>query len=253
MAAATLGQDMGWRSVAEAMRPIRDRAVASLSSAEGPVTKQMVTEACDTLIREKHRPHHLSGLRTPGLRFMVTKVGGERPKSSRSLLPLDGRRHHHQGQRKAGPRQERSRGRSTPCGVQALSSGRKKTSALHARTSETKGSGSDGSDGPEDKQGRREERHHPVARPTSDQEEDCGDEEGLRPEQKQAMGTEPSTDVALAILNGLDISSLPASTMVSIPWLPARMKQATPLPLCRMDADVVDSGDAGCEVTLSAD
>ena len=38
----------------EAMRPIKDRAVVSLSSAAGPVTKQMVVEACDTLIREKH-------------------------------------------------------------------------------------------------------------------------------------------------------------------------------------------------------
>ena len=54
MAAATLEQEMGRRSVAEAMRPIRDRAVASSSSAAGPVTKQMVAEACDTLIREKH-------------------------------------------------------------------------------------------------------------------------------------------------------------------------------------------------------
>ena len=54
MAAATLEQEMGRRSEAEAMSTIRDRAVASSSSAEGPVTKQMVTEACDTLIREKH-------------------------------------------------------------------------------------------------------------------------------------------------------------------------------------------------------
>ena len=50
------------------------------------------------------------------------------------------------------------------------------------------------------------------------------------------METEPSTDLALAILNGLDISSLPAphnlstgaSTTVSIPWPPAGMEQATP-------------------------
>ena len=50
------------------------------------------------------------------------------------------------------------------------------------------------------------------------------------------METEPSANLALAILNGLDISSLPAlrdlstgaSTMVSIPWPPARMEQATP-------------------------
>ena len=100
---------------------------------------------------------------------------------------------------------------------------KEKPSALHARVPETEESGSDGSDEPEDKQGRREEQHHPVARPTSDQD---GDEEGPRPEQEEAMGTEPSADLALAILNGMDISSLPAlrdlstgvSTMVSIPW-----------------------------------
>ena len=44
-----------------------------------------------------------------------------------------------------------------------------------------------------------------MARPTSDQD---GDEEGAGPEQEEAMGTEPSADLALAILNGLDISSL---------------------------------------------
>ena len=50
------------------------------------------------------------------------------------------------------------------------------------------------------------------------------------------MGTEPSAILALAILNGLDISSLSAlsdlstgaSTKVIIPWPPAGMEQATP-------------------------
>ena len=59
---------------------------------------------------------------------------------------------------------------------------------------------------------------------TSDQD---GDEEGAGPEQEEAMGAELSADLALAILNGLDISSLPAlrdlspgaSTTVSIPIL----------------------------------
>ena len=72
-----------------------------------------------------------------------------------------------------------------------------------------------------------------MARPTSDQD---GEEEGARPEQEEAMGTEPSADLELAILNGLDISSLPvlrdlstgASTTVSIPWPQAGMEQATP-------------------------
>ena len=45
---------MDRRSVAAAIRPIKDRAVASSSSTAGQVTQRMVAEACDTLIREKH-------------------------------------------------------------------------------------------------------------------------------------------------------------------------------------------------------
>ena len=56
------------------------------------------------------------------------------------------------------------------------------------------------------------------------------------------MGAEPSAHLELAILNGLDISSLPAlrdlstgsSTMVNIPWPPAGMERATPE--CRQKA-----------------
>ena len=112
MTAATLEQEMGRHSVAEAMRPIRDRAVASLSSAEGPVTKQMVAEACDTLIWEKH----------PSSQPEWPKDTGT-PAQGDQSLPLDRRRRRHQDQREAGPRQEWSRGRSKPCGVQALLSG----------------------------------------------------------------------------------------------------------------------------------
>ena len=54
LAAATLEQEMGRRSVAEAIRPIRERAVASSSSAERAITREMVAEACDTLVRERH-------------------------------------------------------------------------------------------------------------------------------------------------------------------------------------------------------
>ena len=54
LAAATLEQEMGRRSVAEAIRPIRERAVASSSSAGGTITQEMVAEACDTLIQERH-------------------------------------------------------------------------------------------------------------------------------------------------------------------------------------------------------
>ena len=62
------------------------------------------------------------------------------------------------------------------------------------------------------------------------------DQGRLRPQREPAMGTEPSADLALAILNGLDISSHPAlrelstgaSTMVRIPCPLAGMEQATP-------------------------
>ena len=54
LAAATLEQAMGRRSVAEAIRPIRERAVASSSSAGGTITREMVAEACDTLVQERH-------------------------------------------------------------------------------------------------------------------------------------------------------------------------------------------------------
>ena len=54
MAAATLEQEIGRHSVAEAMRPIRDRAVASSSSTAGPVTERMMAEACETVVRERH-------------------------------------------------------------------------------------------------------------------------------------------------------------------------------------------------------
>ena len=205
MAAATLEQEMGRRSVAEAMRPIKDWAVASSSSAAGPVTKQMVAEAChpdrETVTLQEPRPPRQKTVSTPR-----PEKGGSRTIAEQ------------------GP-------------VQAMWSlspvvRNENPSALHARVPKTEESGSDQSDGSEDKQGRRDERHHPVARPTSHQD---GDEEGLRPEQEVAMGTEPSADLALAILNGLDLSSLIAlrdlstgvSTTVSIPWPPAGMELAT--------------------------
>ena len=54
VAAATLEQEMGRRSVAAAIRPIKDRAVASSLSATEPITQEMVAEACKTLVRERH-------------------------------------------------------------------------------------------------------------------------------------------------------------------------------------------------------
>ena len=72
------------------------------------------------------------------------------------------------------------------------------------------------------------------ARPASDLE---GDPEAAELDQEEAGGAEPpSAQLELAILNGLDISSLPAlrdlstraSTTVHIPWPPVGMERATP-------------------------
>ena len=54
MAAVTLEQEMGRCSVAAAIRPIKDQAVASSSSTTEPITQEMVAEACHTLVRERH-------------------------------------------------------------------------------------------------------------------------------------------------------------------------------------------------------
>ena len=72
--------------------------------------------------------------------------------------------------------------------------------------------------------------------PASSQEGDRGVMMRPRLEQEPVTVTGSSADLALAILNGLDISSLPAlrhlstvvSTMVQIPWAPAGLEQTTP-------------------------
>ena len=94
----------------------------------------------------------------------------------------------------------------------------------------TESSESDGSDEP----GPKEDPPHLGARPASDLE---GDPEAAELDQEEAGGAEPpSAQLELAILNGLDISSLPtlrdlstrASTTVYIPWPPVGMERATP-------------------------
>ena len=105
--------------------------------------------------------------------------------------------------------------------------------SLRTHVPGTEESESDTSGEPGDMPGPKEDPPHLVARPPSDQE---GDREGAEPEQEEAMGAEPSAHLELAILNGLDISSLPAlcdlstgaSTTVNIPWPPAGMERATP-------------------------
>ena len=83
---------------------------------------------------------------------------------------------------------------------------------MRTHVPETEESESDASDEP----GPKEDQSHLMARPPSDLE---GDKEAAKPDQEEVGGAEPSAQLELAILNGLDISSLPAlcdlSTRVS--------------------------------------
>ena len=76
---------------------------------------------------------------------------------------------------------------------------------------ETEESESDASDEP----GPKEDLPHVIAGPPSDLE---GDKEAAEPGQEEVRGAEPSAQLELAILNGLDISSLPALRDLSTGW-----------------------------------
>ena len=224
MAAAILEQEMGWRSVAAAIRPIKDRAVASSLSVTEPITQKMVAEACDTLIREKHpasSPVWPEGNESP------TQSDQDQPRGTGILQEPPLPRH----KTASTPRPERG---GSPMGAEqgpepAMFSPspvvrQEKPSSLRTHVPETEESGSNTGGEPEDRRGLKEEPPHLVARPTSDQ------------DGEEAMGAEPSAHLELAILNGLDISSLTAlcdlstgaSATVNIPWPPTRMERATP-------------------------
>ena len=163
VAAATLEQEMGRRSVAAAIRPIKDRAVASSSSATEPITQKTVAEACDTLIREKHPaspPVLPEGSEPP------TQSDQDRPRGTGILQepPLPRRK------TASTPRPERGR---SPMGAEqgpepAMFSPsavvRQETpSSLRTHVAETEESGSDTRGEPEDRRGMKEEPPHLVA------------------------------------------------------------------------------------------
>ena len=229
MAAATLEQEMGRRSVAEAIRPIREREVASSSSAERAITQEMVAEACDTLVRERHPASppvwpESSGipaesqLRRTGETRVLTEPPLPQRKSASTPRP----------QRDGSPREAE---RKPEPAVFSPSPVVEQEQPLPMRTHvpETEESESDASNEP----GPKEDPPHLMARPALDLE---GDQEAAELDQEEAGGAEQSAQIELAILNGLDISSLPAlrdlstraSTTVHIPWPPVGMERATP-------------------------
>ena len=229
VAAATLEQEMGRRSVAEAIRPIKERAVASSSSAERPITQEMVAEACDTLVRERHPASppvwpEVSGIPAQSQlgRTGETGVLAEPPlpqrKTASTLRP----------ERDGSPREAERKPEPAVFSPGPVV-GREKPLPMSSHVPDTEESESDASDEP----GPKEDPPHLMAQPTWDLE---GDQEAAEPDQEEAGGAEPSAQLELAILNGLDISSLPAlrdlstraSTTVHIPWPPVGMEGATP-------------------------
>ena len=229
MAVATLEQEMGRRSVAAAIRPIKDRAVASSSSATEPITQEMVAEACDTLVRERQPA---SPPVWPEGSGPQTQSDPDRKRGTEILQepPLPRRK------TASTPRPERG---GSPRGAEqgpapAMFSPspvvrQEKQLPLRTHVPETEESESDTNGEPGTGQARK--RIHPTWWRNLE-----GDREEEEPEQEEVMGAEPSAHLELAILNRLDISSLPAlcdlstgaSTTVNIPWPPARMEQATP-------------------------
>ena len=204
LAAATHEQAMGRRSVAEAIRPIRKRAVASSSSAETTITREMVAEACDTLIQERHPA-------SPPVW----------PESSRS--PAENQP---AGTGETGVLAETERKPESALFSPSPVVGQEQPPPVCSRVPETESSESDASDEP----GPKEDPPRPVL----DME---GDPKAAEPDQEEAGGAEPpSAQLELAILNGLDISSLPAlrdlstgaRTKVHIPWPPVGLERATP-------------------------
>ena len=124
LAAATLEQEMGRRSVVEAIRPVRERAVASSSSAERTITREMVAEACDTLVQERHPASPPCSQRAAGSRQRASQQGRERLESWQNLLPCSGSWRRHPDPRGTDPREEPSGSWSRPCSALARSSDR---------------------------------------------------------------------------------------------------------------------------------
>ena len=194
MAAATLEQEMGRRSVAAAIRPIKDRAVPSSSSAAEPITQKMVAKACDTLVRERQPA---SPPVWPEGSELLARSDPDRTRGTEILpeppLPV-------RGGSPRGTEQGPAPAMFSPSPVI------RQEKQLPMRTlPETEESESDTSGGPGDRPGPKEDPPHLMARPLSDLE---GDREGAEPDQEEVSGAEPLAHLELAILNGLDISSL---------------------------------------------
>ena len=182
LAAATLEQEMGRRSVAEAIRPIRERAVASSSSAERAITREMVADACDTLVRERHPASppvwpESSGIPTESqpARTGETGVLAEPPPPQRKLASTP------RPQRDGSPRGTERKPESALFSPSPVV-GQEQPPLVRTHVPETESSESDASDEP----GPKEDPPHLGARPASDLE---GDPEAAELDQEEADKT----------------------------------------------------------------
>ena len=230
LAAATLEQEMGRRSVAEAIRPIRERTVASSSSAGGTITREMVAEACDTLVQERHPasppvwPESNRGpMEDQPAEQREAGVLAEPPTPQRKLASTPA------PQGDGSPRGTERKPESALFSPSPVV-GQEQAPPVCSRVPETESSESDAGDEP----GQKEDPPHRGARLAGEMEDDP---EAAGTDQEEAGGAEPpSAQLELAILNGLDISSLPAlrdlstgaRTTVHIPWPPVGLERATP-------------------------
>ena len=194
------------------------------------VGPEMVAEACDTLVQERHPaspPVWPKSGRSPTEDQPAEKkeagVLAEPPTPQRKLASTPA------------PQRDGSLRGTERKPESALFSpspvvGQKQPPPVCSRVPETESSESDASDEP----GPKEDLPHRGARPAVEMEEDP---EAAEIDQEEAGGAEPpSAQLELAVLNGLDISSLPAlrdlstgaRTTVHIPWPPVGLERATP-------------------------
>ena len=213
----------------EAIRPIKERTVASSSSAEKPITQEMVAESCDTLVRERHPASPPVWPEGSGI---VAQSEPERTGGTGILpeppLPQRKTASTPRPERGGSPR-EAEREPAPAVFSPSPVVGQEKQLPMRIHVPETEESESEASD----ETGPKEDPPHLMARPPSDLE---GDKEAAEPDQEDVGGAEPLAQLELAILNGLDISSLPAlrdlstraRTTVHIPWPPVGMERANP-------------------------
>ena len=216
--------------VEEAIRPIRERAVAWSSSAGGTITREMVAEACDTLVQERHPasppvwPESNRGpMENQPAEQREAGVLAEPPTPQRKLASTPA------PQGDGSPRGTERKPESALFSPSPVV-GQEQAPPVCSRVPETESSESDAGDEP----GQKEDPPHRGARLAGEMEDDP---EAAGTDQEEAGGAEPpSAQLELAILNGLDISSLPAlrdlstgaRTTVHIPWPPVGLERATP-------------------------